>query len=118
MQLLANTQLAEQGPRQQAEIELKHARANPAYPASLANIAAHTSIDIPIRQSALTILRQFVENNWASEDPNDEPQIPIADDVRTQLKQSMLDLALGHEEDRKVKIAARFVVLPIPLRPK
>ncbi|KFA76031.1 hypothetical protein S40288_00394 [Stachybotrys chartarum IBT 40288] len=110
VQLLANTQVAEQGPRQQAEIELKHARTNPAYPASLANIAAHTSIDIPIRQSALTILRQFVENNWASEDPNDEPQIPIADDVRTQLKQSMLDLALGHEEDRKVKIAASSVV--------
>lgn len=107
MQLLANTQLPEQGPRQQAEIELKRARTSPAYPVSLAKIASHTSVATGIRQSALASLRQFIENNWAVGDQDDEPIIPIADDTRALLRQSLLDLALSQEEDRKVKIAAR-----------
>jgi hypothetical protein len=109
VQLLANTQSADQVPRQQAEIDLKRAQTNPAFPTALANVAAHASISIPIRQSALSTLRLFIESNWAIDDPSDDPQIPISDDVRTQLRQTLLDLALGHEEDRKVKIAARLV---------
>ena len=108
VQLLANTQLPDQAPRQQAEIELKHARSNPAFPLSLANVAAHTSIDTAIRQSALTNLRLFIEKNWSTEDPDGEPQIPIADEIRGQLKQTLLDLSLSPEEDRKVKISARY----------
>lgn len=107
VQLLQNSQLSEQGPRQQAEIEIKRAATNPAFPVSLANIASHTSIDTATRQLALSTLRLFIEKQWAAEDPDDEPQIPIADDVRAQLKQSLLDLALSPEDDRKVKIAAR-----------
>ncbi|KAK7403980.1 hypothetical protein QQX98_010261 [Neonectria punicea] len=110
VQLLANTQLPDQAPRQQAEIELKHACANPAFPLSLANVAAHTSIDTAIRQSALTNLRLFIEKNWSTEDPDGEPQIPIADEVRGQLKQTLLDLSLSPEEDRKVKISASYAV--------
>ncbi|KAJ3465979.1 hypothetical protein MRS44_006637 [Fusarium solani] len=107
VQLLANTQLSEQGPRQQAEIELKRARSNPAFPLSLANIASHTSIDTSIRQSALSNLRIFIEKNWSDDEADDEPALPIADDVRGQLKQVLLDLCLSPEGDRKVKLAAR-----------
>lgn len=108
VQLLANTQLPDQAPRQQAEIELKRARSNPAFPLSLANVAAHTSIDTSIRQAALTNLRLFIEKNWSAEEDDSEPQIPIADESRGQLKQTLLDLALSPEEDRKVKISARY----------
>lgn len=107
MQLLANTQLPDQGPRQQAEIELKRARTNPAFPVSLANIASHASVATAVRQSALSTLRLFIEQNWANDDPGHEPSVPISDEARILLKQSLLDLALGHEEDRRVKIAAR-----------
>lgn len=110
MQLLANTQLPDQAPRQQAEIELKRARSNPAFPLSLANVAAHTSIDTSIRQAALTNLRLFIEKNWSAEEDDSEPQIPIADESRGQLKQTLLDLALSPEEDRKVKISASYAV--------
>ncbi|KAG6020831.1 hypothetical protein E4U41_002709 [Claviceps citrina] len=110
VQLLANTQLPDQGPRQQAEIELKRARTDPVYPVSLAMIASHTSISTGIRQSALSSLRQFIENNWALGDQDEEPIIPIADEIRSVLKQSLLDLALSQEEDRKVKIAASYAV--------
>ncbi|KAH8736513.1 armadillo-type protein [Ilyonectria robusta] len=110
VQLLANTQLPDQAPRQQAEIELKRARSNPAFPLSLANVAAHTSIDTSIRQAALTNLRLFIEKNWSAEEDDSEPPIPIADESRGQLKQTLLDLALSPEEDRKVKISASYAV--------
>jgi hypothetical protein len=110
VQLLSNTQLADQGPRQQAEIELKRARTNPAFPLSLANIAAHTSIETNIRQSALSNLRLFIEDNWSNDELNEGPLIPISDEVRGQLKQVLLDLVLSQEEDRKVKISASYAV--------
>lgn len=108
MALLVNTQLSDQGPRQQAEIELKRAQANPAFPVSLANVAAHKSIDAGIRQSALSTLRLFIEKNWSGEDDDGEPQVPISDEARTILKQTLLELALSPEIDRKVRIAARY----------
>lgn len=107
VQLLANTQLPEQAPRQQAEIELKHARTNPVFPVSLANVASHTSVDTSVRQSALTTLRLFIEANWSSDEAGDEPQIPISDEVRSQIRHSLLELVLSPEEDRKVKISTR-----------
>ncbi|KIL92684.1 hypothetical protein FAVG1_03864 [Fusarium avenaceum] len=110
VQLLSNTQLPDQGPRQQAEIELKRARTNPAFPLSLANIAAHTSIETNIRQAALTNLRLFIENNWSNDEVDDEPQIPISEEARGQLKQVLLDLVLSQDNDRKVKISASYAV--------
>lgn len=107
IQLLSNTQLPEQAPRLQAEIDLKRAQTNPAYPQSLANIAAHTSVATNVRQAALSTLRQFVERNWAIEDPDDDPPIHISDDVKATLRQTLLELAVSPEEDRKAKISAR-----------
>lgn len=106
-QLLASTMLPDQQPRQQAELELKRARTNPAFPVCLANIASHASFDVAIRQAALSNLRLFVEANWAKDDASDDPQIPISDDARQHVKQVLLDLAIGHDEDRKVKTQSR-----------
>lgn len=108
IQVLSNTQHRDQGPRQQAELDLKHATDNPAFPTALANIASHTSVETNIRQGALTTLRQFIQRNWAPDQFDDTPAIPIADDVRTSLKQTLLALATSTEEDRKTKISARY----------
>ncbi|PFH58151.1 hypothetical protein XA68_14093 [Ophiocordyceps unilateralis] len=110
VQLLANTQLADQAPRKQAEIELIRAEANPAFPVCLANIASHASVATAVRQSALTTLRLFIERCWAEEDATDQPPVPISDEARVLLRRSLLDLALGLDEDRKVKIAASYAV--------
>ena len=107
IQLLSNTQLPDQAPRLQAEIELKRATSNPAFPTSLANIAAHTSVETNIRQAALSNLRLFIEKNWAPDEFDDEPLVPIADDARSQVKQTLLELAVSAEDDRKVKISTR-----------
>lgn len=105
--LLAEAQRSEQVPRQQAEIELKRAQTNPAYPTALANIASHTSINTGIRQAALSTLRLFIQNNWAVDDPSNEDPIPISDETRQVLRQTLLDLAVSSENDRLVKVATR-----------
>ncbi|KOS23215.1 Importin subunit beta-5 [Escovopsis weberi] len=110
VQLLASTQLSEQAPRQQAEIDLKRARTNPAFPVSLANVAAHASVDTAIRQSALSTLRIFIEKNWAAEELESEPQIPISDESRARLRNTLLEIALSAEGDRKVKISASYAI--------
>jgi hypothetical protein len=107
--LLAKTQLPDQA-RLQAELDLLHARTNPAFPTSLANVAAHVSIDTAIRQAALSTLRLFIEKNWNAGDrePDQEPQIEIPDASRAHLRQVLLELALSTEDNRKVKVAARY----------
>lgn len=106
VQVLANTQLAAEGPRKQAELDLKRAQTNPAFPLSLANIGRHASISVEIRQAALSTLRRFIESNWSGEN-DDGPVIPIADPVKDQVRPLVLDLALNFDGDRKIKTAAR-----------
>ncbi|KAI1462143.1 ARM repeat-containing protein [Annulohypoxylon moriforme] len=108
VQVLANTQLPAEGPRKQAEIDLKHAANNPAYPLSLANISRHSSIPIDVRQSALSALRLFIERNWSGE-ADDFPVIPIADTAKEQIRPMLLDLALN-SDDKKIKTAASYAV--------
>ncbi|KAI3342778.1 armadillo-type protein [Ustulina deusta] len=109
VQVLANTQLAAEGPRMQAELDLKRAQTNPAFPLSLANIGRHAAVSLDIRQAALFTLRRFIESNWSGEN-DDGPAIPIADAVKDQIRPLVLDLALNFDGDRKIKTAASLVV--------
>ncbi|TGJ85420.1 hypothetical protein E0Z10_g3376 [Xylaria hypoxylon] len=105
VRVLANTQLAAEGLRIQAELDLKHAQTNPAFPLSLTNIGRHASISLDIRQAALSTLRRFIESNWSGKN-DDGPTIPIADTVKDQVRPLVLDLALNFDGDRKIKTAA------------
>ncbi|KAK8118879.1 importin-beta domain-containing protein [Apiospora kogelbergensis] len=97
VQVLANTQLAAEGPRKQAELDLKQAQTNPAYPLSLVNIASHTHIySAPVHREKL---------EWESDDGH---VIPISDAAKDQIRPILLELALNSE--RKIKAAASFAV--------
>lgn len=109
IQVLSNTQSSAEGLRKQAELDLKHAQTNPAYPLSLANIASHTSIAIDIRQAALSSLRQFIERNWSGES-DEGAVIPVADAVKDQIRPVVLELALSSDDERKIKTAASYAV--------
>lgn len=109
VQLLANTQLSAAGPRRQAELDLNQAKQNPEYPLALARIGAHTNAPTEIRQSALSTLRKFVEDNWSSDD-YEQQRFSIADLTKDQLRSMMLELVLNTEVERKVKTAARYVL--------
>jgi importin-9 len=114
VQLLANTQLSAEGPRKQAELNLRHLRADPAYPISLANIASHTAIALNIRQSALASLRQFIQANWSLDGDDDEVEVQapinIPDTTKTQIRSVLLELVLSNEDERKIKAASSYAV--------
>ena len=106
LQLLGDTHLSADAPRTQAELHLQQARNNPAFPGTLATIASHRSVSSEIRQSALLLLRNFVEKNWSGES-DEGPTIPIDDSTKEQLRVQLLDLATSGEGDRKIESAAR-----------
>lgn len=114
MQLLANTQLSAAGPRRQAELDLSQAKQNPEFPLALARIGAHTNLPTEIRQSALSTLRKFAEENWSPDD-YEQQRYPIADSTKDQLRSMMLELVLNTEVERKVKTAASYVVSKIAM---
>jgi len=109
LQLLSDTQSPAEGPRKQAELHLQQqAQSNPQFPLSLAAIASHASVSLENRQSALLLLRTFVEKNWSGE--NDQGNaVPISDQTKEQLRMQMLELATSGDADRKIKSAARYV---------
>ncbi|TVY23470.1 Importin subunit beta-5 [Lachnellula hyalina] len=112
LQLLSDTQLPAEGPRKQAELHLQQAESNPAFPGSLSAIASHASVSPEIRQSALLLLRTFVEKNWSGAS-DDGPAVPIDIAVKEQLRLQMLELATSGDADRKIKGAASYVVSKI-----
>lgn len=106
--LLADTQRSEDTPRKKAEIELKHAQKLPNFPIALASIACTSSYPTEIRQSALSVLRNFVEHNWSEDDDEDDsPRIPVPDATKLELRRGLLELSTRDEDDRRVKAAAR-----------
>ncbi|EAA32702.1 ARM repeat-containing protein [Neurospora crassa] len=111
-QLLANTQLPDEGPRKQAELDLSQAKANPDFPIAIARVGINPSFPVSIRQSALTYLRQFIEDNWSPDD-GEAPRYPISDHYKHELREVLLALCLGSEGDRKVKVATSLVVSKI-----
>lgn len=107
LQLLRDTHSSAEGPRKQAELNLQQAHNNPVFPGSLAAIASHVSVAPEIRQSALLILRTFVDKNWSGHDENG-PTIQIEEATKEQLRVGMLELATSGDADRKIKSAARW----------
>lgn len=112
--LLAQTQSNQAEPRKQAEAHLQALQSNEQFPTSLAAIAAHGTVDIAIRQSALTSLRLFVEKNWSGEDEETEgPTVPVSDGVKEVLRTKLLELATSEEGERKVRGGASWIVSKI-----
>ena len=107
LQLLADTHSAAEGPRKAAEQHLQTATTNPAFPSSLAAIASHDSVSPEIRQSALLVLRTFVERNWSGETDDDGQVVPIDDSTKEGLRTTLLELATSENADRKIRSAAR-----------
>jgi hypothetical protein len=111
LQLLTDTQSAEEAPRKQAEAHLLQLQTDKQFPISLATIASHASVGPNIRQSALLLLRTFVEGVWGGDELADPPVTIIQEANKEVLRRMILDLAIGSGEgdDRKVKSAARYV---------
>jgi len=111
--LLAETQSSADGPRKQAEKQLQSLHTIPAFPLGLASIAAHQSVSLEIRQSALLTLKAFILAAWSPQFEEFEGQVRISDEVKTHIRAALLDLATSDTAERKIQNAASYVVSKI-----
>ncbi|WEW57420.1 hypothetical protein PRK78_002887 [Emydomyces testavorans] len=114
LQLLSDTQSPVHATRKSAEGQLLNLYANEHFPLSLASIASYNSVPVPLRQSALLILRTFIVSAWSSQLDEFKGQVLVNDANKAQLRRVLLELAISPEEDhRKVKASASYVVSKI-----
>ncbi|TGO71749.1 hypothetical protein BELL_0535g00040 [Botrytis elliptica] len=113
LQILADTQSSADGPRRQAEIFLKSAQNDPAFPSALASIASHSTVPSELRQAALLNLKNFTSKNWTGHDDNGNPTIQIEEGAKAEIRARMLGIATSDVDSRKIKGAASMVVSKI-----
>lgn len=114
LQLLADTQSPAADTRKAAELRLLHLYSNEAFPLSLANIASHESVPANLRQSALSVLRNFIQAAWSPHLDEFKGQVLINDANKATLRRILLDLATTSETaERKVKSSASYAVSKI-----
>lgn len=113
MRLLAETQSAQEGPRKNAEWQLKQQYANPDFPLALVSVGAHNDVPVEVRQSALLYLKTFVLAAWSPQFDEFAGQLFADDSKKVQIRQKLLELALSGHDERKIKSAASLVVSKI-----
>jgi hypothetical protein len=113
VRLLTETQSSEEGPRKNAEWQLKQQYNNSDFPVALVSVGSHSDVPIAIRQAALLCLKTFVLACWSPQFDEFNGQLYGDDGKKAQIRQSLLDLALSGRDERKIKSAASLVVSKI-----
>jgi len=113
VRLLTETQAAQEGPRKNAEWQLKQQYSNPDFPLGLLSVGAHVEVPVNIRQAALLYLKTWVQACWSDGFDEFNGQLYADGARRAQIRQALLDLALNGHDERKVKSAASLVVSKI-----
>ncbi|KAL8961471.1 MAG: hypothetical protein Q9193_001979 [Seirophora villosa] len=113
LQLLAATLESAPETRTNAERHLEQLYTNDAFPICLISIASHNSVEPPLRQAALLVLKTFVLRTWSQSLDEFQPGIPISDATKDQVRQSLLALATSGDQERKVISASSYVVSKI-----
>lgn len=111
--LLTDTQSSQEGPRKNAEAQLKQLYSNVDFPLALVSIGAHTQIPINTRQSALLYLKTWVQACWSPQFDEHAGQLYRDQAKKAQIRQALLTLACSERDERKVKSAASLVVSKI-----
>lgn len=111
--LLTETQSAGEGPRKEAEWQLKQQYANPDFPLGLVSVGAHGDVPLNVRQAALLYLKTFVLAAWSTQFEEFSGQLYTDESKKAQIRQGLLDLALNGRNERKIKAAASLVVSKI-----
>ncbi|TKA83644.1 hypothetical protein B0A55_00427 [Friedmanniomyces simplex] len=113
VRLLTDTQSSQEGPRKNAESQLKQQYSNPDFPLVLASIGAHSDIPVNVRQAALLYLKTFVQACWSPQFEEFGGQLYYDDGRKVQVRRALLDIALSGRDERKVQSAASLVVSKI-----
>ncbi|KAG8628521.1 hypothetical protein KVT40_004394 [Elsinoe batatas] len=112
-QLLAETQSAQETPRKQAELQLKQLYQHDQFPIGLVALAVHDTVPVNIQQSALLVLKKFVETSWSPNLDDFEGQVRVNDENKAKLRHQLFEIATSDAQERKIKSAASLVVSKI-----
>ncbi|KAL8707579.1 MAG: hypothetical protein Q9220_007420 [cf. Caloplaca sp. 1 TL-2023] len=113
LDLLAATLESAAETRTNAERHLEQLYTNDAFPISLISIASHTSVSPALRQASLLSLKTFVVRTWSPSLDEFQGVETIDDATKDQVRQSLLALVTGGEQERKVVGTASYVVSKI-----
>ncbi|KAI4142384.1 MAG: hypothetical protein L6R39_004958 [Caloplaca ligustica] len=113
LELLAATLEVSPETRTHAERHLEQLYTNDAFPISLISIASHNSVDLPLRQAALLVLKTLVLRTWSPSLDEFQGAVTINDATKDQVRQSLLALATSGDQERKVVSASSYVVSKI-----
>ncbi|KAK4494691.1 hypothetical protein PRZ48_014047 [Zasmidium cellare] len=113
VRLLAETQSSQEGPRKNAEWQLKQQYSNPDFPVALLSVGAHGDVPVEVRQAALLYLKTFVLACWSPQFDEFTGPLFADDSKKVQIRQQLLDLGLSGRDERKIKSAASLVVSKI-----
>lgn len=113
MRLLTDTQSPQESTRKNAEWQLKQQHGNPDFPVALVSVGAHADVPLDVRQAALLYLKTFVLATWSQQFDEFAGPLYADEGKKAQIRQSLLDLAVGGRGERKIKNAASLVVSKI-----
>ncbi|KAJ5893746.1 Armadillo-like helical [Penicillium taxi] len=114
LSLLANTQSSVSQTRNAAESQLQQLYPNETFPISLTAIASHESVPVNLRQSAISVLRNFISEAWSPNLDEFKGQILVNDANKAQIRRALVELATTTETpERRVKASASYAVSKI-----
>lgn len=113
LELLAATLESAPETRTNAERHLEQLYTNDAFPISLISIASHGSVELPLRQAALLVLKTFVLRTWSPSLDEYQGAATTSDATKDQVRQSLLALATSGDQEHKVVSASSYVVSKI-----
>lgn len=111
--LLADVQSAHEEPRRQAEVALKHLCAHEEFGPALVSIASQQSAPLELRQSAILYCKLWVQSSWSDAFEEYDGHTIVNEQVKRHIQRSMLELATGNQQDRRINGAATSVVSKI-----
>ncbi|OLL22059.1 Importin subunit beta-5 [Neolecta irregularis DAH-3] len=107
LSLLRHSQSPDPNVRMTAELDIRKVSSQSEFPISLVNIADSSSLDIPIRQTALIILKTYVMRYWS---PTFEEYVgpSLSKEAKSHVRAVLSSLI--SDPDRKIRVAAAYVV--------
>ena len=99
--------------RTDAERQLEELYTNDGFPISLISVASHRAVPQEHRQAALLSLKKLVLKTWSPSLDEYGGSHTMGDAVKDQVRQSILTIATGADEQKKIINAASYVVSKI-----
>lgn len=113
IQLLTDTQATDESTRRHAEDRLQQLYGDKRFPRHLISIASKTHSPVNVRQSALICLKNYVLSTWSPNFDEFKGDVLLGPSDKEEIRQAVLEIAIGDNIERKVTSSASFIVSKI-----